>query len=137
MNEAEPDATSVVHTTATGVGLDASGNAPATGVAYTGDYPSNYRMRAEALARDGHETDPGGILTPEAISEAADRLAVEKAEADAQAARERKETPSIRWTLDRLTKEAGVRGVPVNEDMDKGAILAAIIAAPAAPTTEG
>lgn len=76
-----------------------------TGAAMIGDYPLNHRRRAEALAAAGIETDPEGLVTPELIADAGDRvarlekasaaeekrLAAEKAAADKEAAAVEKE----------------------------------------------
>lgn len=46
-----------------------------TGVALDGDgLPVNHRLRAERLARDGKETDEGGMVPDELIADAAARL---------------------------------------------------------------
>lgn len=101
-----------------------------TGVAFDGDYPANARLRAEALAADGKASDPTGIVSDELIAATADRVASEKAEAEAN-------TPSLKWTRDDLAAEAARLGVTHETDANKAAILAAITAAPAAPTQEG
>lgn len=46
-----------------------------TGIALDGnDLPINHRLRAERLALDGKDEDPGGIISPELIADASDRL---------------------------------------------------------------
>lgn len=49
-----------------------------TGVFMTGDYPTNHRLRAEALARARRKTDPDGIVSPELIADTAERLRAER-----------------------------------------------------------
>lgn len=50
-----------------------------TGIALEGDYPHNHRLRAEALAKEGKDEDPGGIISKEIIAATAERLALEEA----------------------------------------------------------
>jgi hypothetical protein len=47
------------------------------GFAIDGGLPVNHRLRAEALAKAGRDTDPAGAITPEAIAAAGERLAAE------------------------------------------------------------
>lgn len=47
------------------------------GFAMSGDYPLNSRLRAEALAQAGKETDPDGIVSDEDIAGTVKRLAAE------------------------------------------------------------
>jgi len=106
------------------------------GVAMDGDYPANHRLRAEALAADNKVEDPDNIVSPELIADAADRVeAEEKARKDAETDAARN-TPSTKWTVDRLTAEAAKRNVALTDGMDKAAILAAIEAAPAPSNKE-
>jgi hypothetical protein len=70
--------------------VEVEGNAPGetwsppkvedgTGIAVDGDgLPVNHRLRAERLADDGKDEDPGGVIAPELIADAADRLAAER-----------------------------------------------------------
>jgi len=102
------------------------------GVALHGDYPLNLRLRAEALAKDGKDSDPDDRVSPDTIAEAGARL--KRAEA-AEAERERN-TPSLKWTEKRLRDEAERLGLAVETDANKPAILKAIEAAPAASQTE-
>lgn len=52
-----------------------------TGVAMDGEFPHNHRLRAEALAKAGKATDPGGLISDELIADAKARLArLEEAE---------------------------------------------------------
>ena len=48
------------------------------GVAIYGEYPANHRLRAEALAADGKDEDPDGIVAPELIADAGKRMKAEK-----------------------------------------------------------
>jgi hypothetical protein len=51
--------------------------APATdenGFALEGSYPANRRLRAERLFDDGEDEDPDGVLTPEDIAAAGERI---------------------------------------------------------------
>jgi hypothetical protein len=116
---------------------------PGTGFAHDGEWPVNSRLRAEAMARGGVSTDPAGFISDDLIAETKGRLAEEAAEAErlTTEAKERDEAeaakaPSSKWTLGDLAAEAARRGVTVEGDATKAAILAALNAAPAA-TTEG
>lgn len=55
---------------------------PETGVALDGDYPLNHRLRAEALAAEGKSEDPGGLVSPELIADAGERMERAKAAED-------------------------------------------------------
>jgi len=50
-----------------------------TGIAIDGEHglPLNHRLRAERLADEGKKEDPGGLISPEVIADAKDRLAGE------------------------------------------------------------
>ena len=50
-----------------------------TGVALYRDLPLNHRLRAEALADAGETEDLDGLITPELISDASNRLAADRA----------------------------------------------------------
>jgi len=112
--------------------IRAQGVDPATGFAITGDYPTNGRLRAEALARDGVTTDEGGIVSDDLIAATKDRLDRERAEEErAEAERQRTEaaeTPTLRWDRDRLVAAAEKRGLVVETDANKPTILDAITA---------
>lgn len=59
------------------------------GVAMSGKFPLNHRLRAEALAKAKKDADPDGIVDADAIKEGAKRNARrEKAEAKADAKNE-------------------------------------------------
>lgn len=96
-----------------------------------GKYPLNHRLRAEAMAADGVTTDPDGLIGDDVIADAAKRL---KAEPKAEAV----ETPSLKWTRDKLVahveelRAAGRTIGPIETDADKPTILALINAATAA-----
>jgi len=50
-----------------------------TGIALDGHgLPLNHRLRAERLADAGKDEDPGGLISPELIADAGDRLAAER-----------------------------------------------------------
>ena len=100
------------------------------GVAMDGEYPANIRLRAEALAREGVTTDPGGLVDDDTIGDAANRLAHEDADARAAAAA----APSLAWTKAKLVAHAEEMGLTVETDANKEAILANINAATAAST---
>jgi hypothetical protein len=99
------------------------------GVALLNDYPVNHRLRAEAMARDGLSSDPDGMITPELITDAAERLDAEKAAADAAA----REAPSMKWKLDDLRDAASKANPPIAgaESMDKAALVDALTGAQA------
>jgi len=109
----------------------------AQGFAIDGGYPANHRLRAEALVADGKDADPDGIVTPELIASTGERVKAEAAEAETReraAADAEAAAPNLKWSEKRLRDEAARRGVTVESDANKAAILAAIEAAPAAGT---
>lgn len=127
----------VAYITEGGVKLDVTGTDRATGIAYTGDYPTNRLMRAEALSRAGLSTDPDDLVTEDAIADAGARLADEDAE---RAERERAaaaETPSLSWSRDALVEYAARHGAAHEETATKAVILDAINLAAAAANPEG
>lgn len=124
----------VAYTTEGGVELDATGTDRATGIAYTGDYPTNRLMRAEALSRAGLSADPDDLVTEDAIADAGARLADEEAE---RAERERAETPSLNWSRDALVRFAARNSVTHEPSATKPEILDAINLAAAAANPEG
>lgn len=104
----------------------------AQGFAIVDGYPANNRLRAEALAKAGKAEDPSGQITPELIAATGERLAAEEADRDAAERDAARNTPTMKWTEDRLRKHAADLGLAVEGDANKAAILAAIQAAPAA-----
>lgn len=61
-----------------------------TGVAMDGEFPHNHRLRAEAMAAAGVETDEAGLISDELIADAKERLAREKAAAEKAVAGEKR-----------------------------------------------
>jgi len=102
------------------------------GFAMHGDYPLNGRLRAEALATAGLETDPDGMIGDDLIADAAGRLERQRDEDARIAAEQEKATPSLRWTREELAAEADRRRASYETDANKAAILDAINAAPSA-----
>lgn len=94
--------------------------------------PLNARLRAEHFAKAGKVEDPHGLVPPELIRDAKDRLAAqERDRAAAEAA-----APSLSWSKDKLLDEAEHRQVAVADGATKADILAALEGA-AAGTQEG
>lgn len=106
------------------------GTDPKTGFATDGEWPINLRLRAEAMADKGVKSDPNGMIDDDLIAATKTRMVAEAKEA----AREAKETPSMDWTKAQLTDEAEARGLAIESDANKAAILDAINAAPPAQT---
>lgn len=83
-----------------------------TGVAMDGEFPHNHRLRAEAMARAGVETDEAGVITDELIAETVERLkrddaAAAKADAAANKAGKRSSNTAGNAPADTNTGGAG------------------------------
>ncbi len=48
------------------------------GIYMTGDYPTNHRLRAEALSKARRKSDPDGIIDEDLIASTSDRLKAER-----------------------------------------------------------
>jgi hypothetical protein len=88
-----------------------------TGVATYGEFPLNHRLRAEALAKAKLEKDPDGIVTPELIVDAGERLEREaKAEEEAKAAE-----LAARPPVNKSMKRDALDKIARDEDLDPAA----------------
>ena len=88
---------------------------PETGVAMDGDFPHNHRLRAEALAKAGKDSDPDGLVSDDLIADASARLernaaAMKAAEDEAK----RRATELRRMTTEQLEATALEEGVDLS-----------------------
>lgn len=94
-----------------------------TGIALDGDYPVNHRLRAERLAEEGKDSDPGGVISDELIAATKERLEGDKRAAEILREEEEARNPPVRANMKTadLEKIAEAQGIDItaatnNED---------------------
>lgn len=100
------------------------------GVAMLGDYPLNFRLRAEAMAAAGVTTDPDGAISDDLIASTVERLAVQTRAAVRPAV-------NARMGIDKLRTIAAAEGVSIDAEASRDDIVFSIEAARGAANQEG
>lgn len=103
-----------------------------TGIAIDGDgLPVNHRLRAERLSDAGDEQDPGGMIAPDLIADAGQRLEAQRAADDkALAAAEAANPPvNTNMTVAAIEKVAKRQGIDISTAANNDERVAMIEAA--------